>query len=149
MTNAAEQIPVAEGLFTWPSEAPQLIGGRCTTCGTVTFPRQLGCPRCTASDIVDELLPRRGRLWTWTIQGFLPKNPPYAGPETAKTFVPYGVGYVELGDAVKVETRLTSADPDELRIGMEMELVVIPFTRDADGRDVMTFAFAPAREEQA
>jgi uncharacterized OB-fold protein len=149
VTNAAEQIPVADGLFTWPSDAPQLIGGRCTTCGTVTFPRQLGCPRCTGSDIVEELLPRRGRLWTWTIQGFLPKNPPYAGPETAKTFVPYGVGYVELGDTVKVESRLTTADPDKLRIGMEMELVVIPFTHDADGRDVMMFAFAPAGEEQA
>ena len=63
--------------------------------------------------------------------------------------MPYGVGYVELGDTVKVETRLTTADPDVLRIGMEMELVVIPFTHDADGRDVMMFAFAPAGEEQA
>jgi uncharacterized protein len=149
MSDVIEQVPVAEGLFTWPSQAPQLIGGRCTRCGTVTFPRQPGCPRCTGTDIADELLPRRGRLWTWTIQGFLPKSPPYAGLETAKDFRPYGVGYVELADAVKVETRLTSADPDVLRIGMDMELVVIPFTRDAQGRDVLTFAFAPVREEQS
>ena len=44
---------------------------------------------------------------------------------------------------MKVETRLTIADPEVLQIGMEMELVVIPFTRDDQGRDVLTFAFAP------
>jgi uncharacterized OB-fold protein len=148
VSDTVEQIPVTEGLFTWPSDAPQLIGGRCITCGTATFPRQPGCSRCTGTDIVDELLPRRGRLWTWTIQGFLPKSPPYAGSETAKDFRPYGVGYVELADAVKVETRLTTADPGVLQIGMEMELVVIPFTRDDQGRDVMTFAFAPIEKEQ-
>ena len=37
------------------------------------------------------LLPRRGTLVAWTTQGFLPKQP-YAGDETAETFVPFGVG---------------------------------------------------------
>ena len=147
MTETVEQIPVTEGLFTWPSDSPQLIGGRCATCGVVTFPRQTGCSRCTGTDIAEELLPRRGQLWTWTIQGFLPKSPPYAGPETAKDFRPYGVGYVDLGGLVKVETRLTVNDPATLQIGMEMQLVVIPFTTDSDGREVVTFAFAPAGQE--
>jgi uncharacterized OB-fold protein len=56
--------------------------------------------------------------------------------------VPYGVGYVELGDDVKVETRLTVTDG--LRIGMEMELVLFPFRTDADGNEVVSFAFRPA-----
>ena len=34
------QIPVAEGIFTFPSDAPQLIGRRCRACGIVTFPAQ-------------------------------------------------------------------------------------------------------------
>jgi uncharacterized OB-fold protein len=146
MTDVVEQTPIADGLFTWPSDAPQLIGGRCGTCGTVTFPRQGGCPRCMGTDIADHRLSRRGKLWTWTIQGFLPKSPPYAGPETAKTFIPYGVGYVALDDGVMVETRLTTADPDVLRIGMDMEMVVVPFIRDSDGREIVTFAFAPTGE---
>jgi uncharacterized OB-fold protein len=25
-------------VFTWPSESPQLIGSRCDTCATATFP---------------------------------------------------------------------------------------------------------------
>jgi uncharacterized OB-fold protein len=55
--------------------------------------------------------------------------------------VPHGVGYVQLGDEVKVETRLT--ETDGLRIGMEMELVLVPFRTDDDGNEVVTFAFRP------
>jgi uncharacterized OB-fold protein len=58
--------------------------------------------------------------------------------------VPYGVGYVQLGDQVIVESRLTVNDPALLEIGMEMEMVVVPFTTDDDGREVVTYAFAPA-----
>jgi len=136
-------VPVAEGLFTWPSEEPQLIGAKCADCGVTTFPRQATCPRCPSEHMEDVLLPRRGTLWTFTTQEFLPKNPPYAGTETAEEFEPYGVGYVELPGEVKVETRLTTADVDSLQIGMEMELVVLPYRRAADGSDVLTFAFRP------
>ena len=73
------------------------------------------------------------------MQGFRPK-PPYAGPED---FEPYGVGYVELPGEVRVEARLTVADPGRLRIGMPMELVVVPFG------DRVTYAFAPADGQPA
>src|ERR1700682_5935073 len=118
--------PVVDGLFTWPSDDPQLIGARCRACGTVTFPAQSSCPRCTATDMEEQLLDRDGTLWTFTIQGFQPK-PPYAGPEP---FEPYGVGYVELPGQVMVEARLTESDPSRLRIGQPMALVVMPFRRD-------------------
>ena len=44
-------------------------------CGVVTFPKQGSCPRCNGQEIEPELLARRGTLWTWTIQGFLPEEP--------------------------------------------------------------------------
>lgn len=91
------------------------------------------------------LLPRRGTLWTFTTQEFLPKEP-YAGGETPETFRPYGVGLVQLGEEVRVEGRLTEADPDKLRIGMEMQLAIVPFRTDDDGTVVMTYAFEPAQE---
>lgn len=134
-------VPIAEGLFTWPSESPQLIGSTCRSCGATTFPRQGSCPRCTGSDMEERLLPRRGSLWTFTVQNFEPKEP-YAGPTP---FEPYGVGYVELPGEVMVETRLTEHDPEVLRIGAPMELVVTPFRRDGDD-EVVTFAFRPAAE---
>ena len=91
-------------------------------------------------------LGRRGRLFTWTTQGFLPKEP-YTGPETEETFHGWALGYVELPGEVMVETRLTESDPSRLEIGMEMELVVVPFRRDHD-TEVMTFAFAPVGSAQ-
>ena len=125
--------PIAAGLFTWPAEEPQLIGSRCRDCSVVTFPAQPSCPACTSVAVEERLLGRTGTLYTWTVQGFRPK-PPYAGPEE---FEPYGVGYVELPGEVRVEARLTTADPDRLRIGMLMELVIVPFGGH------LTYAFAP------
>jgi uncharacterized OB-fold protein len=136
------QVPVADGIFTWPSDEPQLIGTRCDACGIVTFPSQDSCPRCAATAMVEELLARRGRLWAWTTQAFPPPSPPYAGP-TGRDFVPFAVGYVELPGEVKVETRLTETDPEVLELGSEMELVVVPFRTDDEGNEVVTFAFRP------
>jgi uncharacterized OB-fold protein len=89
----------------------------------------------------DVLLPRRGTVIAWTTQGFAP-GAPYAGP-TGKGFVPFGVGLVQLGDVVRVEGRLTENDPAKLSFGMEVELTMIPFATDAEGNEVVTFAFQP------
>jgi uncharacterized OB-fold protein len=136
------KIPIAEGMFGGASDDPRLIGSRCDACGIVTFPTQDSCPRCASTAMARHPLPRRGRLWAWTTQEFPPPSPPYAGP-TGDAFVPFGVGYVELADEVKVESRLT--DAQGLQIGMEMELVVVPFRTDDDGNEVVTFAFRPVR----
>ncbi len=136
-------VPFAPDVFTWPDDQPRLIGGRCAGCGSVTFPQPPSCARCGAVEVERHLLPREGTLWTFTTQGFLPKEP-YASGETMETFQPYGVGIIQLGDEVRVESRLTEADPAKLDFGMAMELVVVPFRTDADGTEVMTYAFAPA-----
>jgi uncharacterized OB-fold protein len=128
-------------VFTWPSDEPQLIGGRCGPCGAIAFPIPTSCPRCGTPGMEEHLLPRRGTLWTWTTQDFLPKEP-YASGETDETFVPYGVGLVQLGDEVRVEARLTEADPAKLAFGMEVQLVVVPFRDDGETTTV-TFAFEP------
>jgi uncharacterized protein len=138
MTEVAELKPVAEGLIAGTPDEPRLIGSRCRSCGTVTFPRQASCQACMSEDVEEHLLARTGPLWTWTIQCFPPKSPPYAG--SVEDFEPYGVGYVELGGEVRVEGILSESDPAQLEIGMPMELTLIP----APGRgDVVTFAFRP------
>jgi uncharacterized OB-fold protein len=91
--------------------------------------------------MAEHLLSRHGRLWAWTTQEFPPPSPPYAGP-TGEAFEPFGVGYVELGNEVRVETRLT--ETSGLSIGMEMELVLVPFRTDENGNEVVTFAFRPS-----
>ncbi len=138
------QRPIAEGLFTWPAEQPQLIASRCLDCGEVTFPRQSSCPACTADATEEILLSRRGKLWTWTVQRFPPPAPPFVGDR--ESFVPFGVGYVELPEGIRVEGRLTENDPGALEIGMDMELVIEKFAEDEEGHELMTFAFQPVAE---
>jgi uncharacterized OB-fold protein len=138
-----QQIPVAPGLFTWPSDEPQLIGSRCTACGVMTFPKQDGCPRCTGDQMEEALFDRRGTLWTFTTQQFVPKSPPYIRAETEETFRPYALGYVEFPGQAKVEGRIDVDDFSKLQIGMEMEVVVVPFAEDDEGNEILTYAFRP------
>ena len=135
------QKPLAE-VFTWPSEEPQLIGSRCDDCGTVTFPVQSRCPRCSTTSMSDLLLPTTGTLVSWTTQQF-PPAVDYMEDPSGASFVPFGVGLVQLGDVVKVEARLTENDPEKLDFGMPVELRIVPFYTNADGEEIVTFAFAP------
>ncbi len=139
----SRQIPVAEGLFTWPADEPRLIGARCDSCGLVGFPAGPACQRCGGTEATQTLLPDRGTLWTFTTQDFRPPSPPYDGADTAETFQPYALGYLELPGEVMVEARLTEPDPARLAIGQPMRLAIVPYTVSADGTQVMTFAFAP------
>jgi len=121
--------------------APRLMGSRCTACGERYFPACRGCTRCCSTDLAPADLGGRGSLWSWTVQGFLPKAP-YDSGETASDFAPYGVGYVELSCGLKVEARLTEVEG--LVIGMPMALVVVPYRKGSSG--LQTYAFSPVTE---
>lgn len=126
---------IASGLFT-QDDPVRLIGGRDRQTGRVVFP----CPPGEGHEPV--ALAREGRLWSYTVQRFRPKSPPYAGPDA---FAPWIVAYVELPDEVIVEARLTGVDPQDVRIGMPV--VFAPAPLDPDAADpVLIPAFAPAGE---
>jgi uncharacterized OB-fold protein len=114
---------------------PHLVGGRHRASGRLVFPLP-----ADAENYAPELLPRNGRLWSYTVQRFAPKSPPYAG---AQPFEPFAVGYVELPGALIVETRLTDVAFEDLAVGMPVELTIVPLRTDADGTEVTTYAFRP------
>lgn len=126
--------PIAEGLFTQEAP-PRLIGGRSRTSGRIVFP----CP--ADADHEPYPLNRRGKLWSYTIQRYRPKTPPYAGPEA---FEPWAVAYVELPGETIVESRLTDVAFDDIRIGMELELTQLAFARGGGAGPVLVHAFRPA-----
>jgi len=146
MAEGERSRPIDPSLFSWPSSQPTLFGTRCVRCESVAFPTGPSCTYCGSTEVECIELPRRGTLWAWTIQRFMPKAP-YLSSETEATFKPFGVGYVELPGAVRVETRLTEADPAKLRIGAEMELVIYTHRIEADGTRIMNYAFAPRRDQ--
>lgn len=124
---------IAPGLFT-DEAAPRLIGGRDAATGRIVFP----CP--DASGFEPWPLARSGTLWSFTIQRYRPKSPPYAGPED---FAPWPVAYVELPGETIVESRLTNIAFEDIRIGMALELTYVPLDPAADD-PVMIHAFQPA-----
>jgi len=138
----------AAHLLNLEGERLTLMGSRCRPCGEHYFPAARGCTRCGATDLEACDLGSEGRLWSWTIQGFCPKTP-YNSGETDADFKPFGVGYVEMASGLKVESRLTLADPARLHIGMTMELTLEPYRRLPQGEPVFTFAFGPAQEATA
>jgi uncharacterized protein len=123
--------PIAANLFRTTPEL-RLIGGRARASGRYVFPLPADED---AFETVD--LPRRGWLWSYTVQRFAPKSPPYRAQ-----FAPFAVGYVELPGVLIVEAPLIDVPFDELAVGMPMELASYPLREDAEGR-IMMFAFRP------
>jgi uncharacterized OB-fold protein len=60
-----------------------------------------------------------GTLWTWTVQRFPPKSPPYVPPPQG--FQPFAVGYVELAGGERVAAVLDVA-PESVHIGMSLRV---------------------------
>ncbi|MEM7569395.1 MAG: OB-fold domain-containing protein [Pseudomonadota bacterium] len=130
---------IADNLVTSEPQ-PRLIGGRHTGSGKIVFPMPSGGEAALYEPME---LSAEGTLWSWSVQRFLPKSPPYMGPETVETFKPFVFGYVELPGEVIVETRIVGADEASLKIGMPMRTTLVDFEHKERGT-VQTFAFTPA-----
>src|SRR3954468_342726 len=85
--------PIASGLFEVVDGAPRLIGGRRKSDGKVVFP----LPEGSEAQLYEAIpLSAEGTLWSFTVQRFRPKTPPYQGADDETTFQPFALGYVEL-----------------------------------------------------
>ena len=124
---------IAEGLFTDESP-PRLIGGRHRESGRVVFP----FPGSEDFDLVP--LGSEGSLWSWTVQRYRPKSPPYAGPDD---FAPWIVGYVELPGETIVEARIDGVSAESLSIGMPLTLTAVPLDPACPDQRMIP-AFRPA-----
>lgn len=132
-----------DGALFASTDPPRLAGARCPVCGTVVFPAQDGCPRCSHQAMSADELPAQGVLWSWTVQQFQPK-PPFRAP--AAGWAPVAIGYVDLGEVI-VEGWLVPADR-EWRIGEQVHVTTVRAWSD-DAGDVWTYAFEARAGEPA
>jgi uncharacterized OB-fold protein len=131
---------IATDLVEWSHSGPALVAGRLCADDTVVFP----WPWHDESKGKRILLSTHGRLWSFTVQRFQPKSPPYR-PNIGKLFKPYVVGYVEFPEGIIVEGRIDArADVDSLRIGQTMITTVVPIFADEFGETIHIFAFRTA-----
>ena len=134
--------PVLDGWFTLDAKAPQLIGSRCTTCGTYYFPRQKNfCrnPDCAGESLEDTPLSRSATLWSFTNAAYQPPEPYVQVDKDA--FVPFAIAAVELAKEKMIVLGQVAAGVGvgSLRAGMAMELILEPL---ADGK--LTWKWKPA-----
>ena len=136
---STNKILVEEGLFTIPSspsDEPHLIVSKCQNCGEVVFPKQTGCPNCCSENVEETLIGPKGKLYSFT-------NVNHPVPEGYKGPIPFGVGMVDMPEGVRVEAHLTEHDPEKLKVGMDMVLIIDKMFDDEEGKEVIGFKFKP------
>jgi hypothetical protein len=138
MSAGPAQIPVADGLFDLAEDGAALVGSVCAGCGTHYFPTAVSCrnPACDDKQVGPATLGRTGTLYSWTVQGYRP-------PALFRMddWAPYAIGLVEVPEGLRVLAMLT--EHERLEIGMPLELVVEPLYVDDEGRQVLTYKYAP------
>ena len=99
-------------------EFPQryrLEAATCTVCKKVLFPPRLICPQCGARDFETTILPRDGKVVTFTVV----RVPPAGFTEQT----PLPIALVELDNGVRVLVQIGDvADPETIEIGMPVRL---------------------------
>ena len=93
----------------------RLVVEQCRACGAASFPPRGICRACRARDMAPLEITRRGIVYSLTV------NHQRWRPDLE---VPFAIVLVEFPDhpGVRVAGRLRGIDPDEARIGMEVEV---------------------------
>ena len=139
---APDEIPIREGCFVFSNRqggGPHLIGSRCRQCGDVVFPKRKLCTICDSDELMEEVfIGEKGKLYTYTI----------VRTGLANFETPYVLGLVELPESgnLRVLAQIEDCEPEEVRIGMPLELVIGKIKTDkATGKTVIGHKYRPAR----
>ncbi len=140
------RVPAVEGLFTLDEHAPHLIGGKVPGTESYFFPMHTAGadPSVGSVPLEEVLLSRRGRIWSYTTSHYPPPPPFVAATEP---YEPVTIAAVELEVEKMVVLGQCPAGvkPDDLKIGMEMELMVDTLYRD-DDHEYLVWKWRPVAE---
>lgn len=92
---------------------------RCGPCGEAIFYPRATCPKCGSEDLAMEDASGRGIVYTFTISR-RPTHPAFADD------TPYVIAIVELEEGPHVTTNIVEIDPDDVTIGMAVEVTFAP-----------------------
>lgn len=109
-----------------------LKGGKCKSCGKLSFPFSTICCFCQEEQMMPSRLARSGKLYAFSVVHAAAKN----------WRVPYVLGYVDLADGIRVLSHI-EADPKDLRVDMNVALDMGVIRTDGDGTPVYSYVFEP------
>jgi uncharacterized OB-fold protein len=133
MSQTITQSPAVQGWFTMDARSPHLLGSQCTACKSYFFPKEsLFCrnPGCSGTQFDEVPLSRTGKIWSFTTNYYQPPAP-YV---SATPFVPFTIAAVELAKEkmVVLGQVVAGVDPKQLKVGMDVELVLDTLFEDKD-----------------
>lgn len=133
--------PLREGLFEMPETldgTPLLLGQRCTNCREVFAGIERSfCANCCEPTLERTTLSTRGEVFTYTVVRQQLRG--------ALVEVPYVMARVRLPEGVTIQTVLVDVEPDEVRIGMPVDVCLKQLGED-DGSILVNFFFRPAKD---
>ncbi len=94
----------------------RLVLRRCRDCDSFLHPPRPICPKCASENLEWVESPGRGTVYTFTITR-QPVSRAFAGR------LPWAVVEVELEEGVHLISNLVDCDPEEIEIGMAVEVV--------------------------
>ncbi len=137
--------PIVEGWTALEGGKPHLVGNQCQSCGDYFFPKVYACrnPQCMSNDLKQVPLSREGKLWSFTV-GYYEPPPPF---RALGTFTPYGLAVVELlKEKMMVMGQVASGvDMENLKVGMNMEIVLEPLQKDSEGKEIIIWKWRPVK----
>jgi len=92
----------------------RLMAARCNKCGELLLPPRPMCTKCLSTDLKWVELGKRGELLTYTVI--------HVAPTQFQSMVPYIVGVVKLKDGLKLPGMIRGIEPEEIKVGMELEV---------------------------
>ena len=108
---------------------------RCQDCQTyIHYPKPI-CWNCHSDNLKPERVSGRGTVYTYSVVRQNPM-PPF------RERVPYAVGIVELEEGPRMMSALVEARPEDIRIGLPVEVV---FEREGGDDGMVVPRFRPAR----
>lgn len=100
-----------------------LLLRRCQACGAVHYYPRTFCPTCWSDDV--EWMEAGGRATLYTHSTVYVNDLPPFGEQ-----VPYVAAVVDLEEGPRMMTRVVDCEPDDLAVGMALQLVFEPITDD-------------------
>jgi len=114
----------------------RLVGEICEHCNGKIFPPRDVCPECEAPAKTPLLFSGRGEVYSYSTV--------YNPPRGFEEFSPYSVALVRLEEGPMVIAQLADVDPDQLSIGMPVEMVTRKVQSGGDeGAIVYGYKFRP------
>lgn len=102
----------------------RLEGTQCTSCGRLHFPPRIVCPDCKHRELEPFTFRGRGTVYSFTTV--------YQAPDGFEDYVPYVVALIDLDEGPRVTAQLTDVDPDDVEIGMPVEMVVRKLSEEGE-----------------